>query len=110
MDVSPRVDGPDGVRDRRADEGDLAGEVTSRHRRRVEADEDRDADEADGEAGEPVDRDPLVAQEERGDDDDEQRDGAVRIAARAESTVSSAHVISENGIAMLTAPMTIRWP
>ena len=35
---------------------------------------------------------------------------ALRIAARAESTVSSAHVIKENGIAMLTAPMTMRWP
>ena len=35
---------------------------------------------------------------------------ALRIAASAESTVSSAQVISENGIAMLTAPMTMRWP
>ena len=73
-DVSSRVDSANGVRQRRADEGDLAGEITSRHRRRVEADEDRDADEADGEAGQTVERDSLVPENEGSDDDHEQRD------------------------------------
>jgi hypothetical protein len=74
LDVAPGVDAADRVRRRSTDEGELRDEPRAGERGRIEADHDRDPDQADAHPEQPVQGDALGRQDQRGERDDEERD------------------------------------